>query len=342
MLGLIAWLGGAFGGGFGGSGKKAPTAAGASSTHPVAGKSAGTSTSPTTPGTVKHKAGPTPVHRVSAVTEKWRLPTTVSRLVVLPTTGGLELLGGLLDGDTSSALVQHLALGSGKVTADGHLKTGVHDAAGAAYKAGLYVYGGGAASEVSSVQKVTRGATAAQVATLPAARSDLVAAVVGSKVVLLGGYDGAQSLADVLVSTDGIHFTVLTRLPVAVRYPAVLVRGGEIYLYGGDVDRKPSDVIQRINLKTAKAGVVGHLPMPISHEAALTFGTTVWLAGGVTPAGATSRLYRSDNGVVFTRAGSLPGPRSDAGVAMVHGVGYLVGGEAPGRLNTVVVLKPAG
>jgi hypothetical protein len=119
-----------------------------------------------------------------------------------------------------------------------------------------------------------------------------------------------------------------------------VVRGGDIYLYGGDVDLKPTDVIQKIDVAAGTATLVGHLPEPISHEAALVFGGTVWLAGGTDPAGTSDRLYRSDDALTFTRAGSLPGPRSNAGVAMVGGVGYLLGGENGSRLDTVVMVKP--
>ena len=133
---------------------------------------------------------------------------------------------------------------------------------------------------------------------------------------------------------------MLTQLPVPVRYPAVVVRGNDIYLYGGDVDRKPSDVIQKIDVAAGKATLVGHLPEPISHEAAFVFGSTVWLAGGVDPAGVSAKLFRSDDAIAFVRDGVLPSARSDAGAAVLDGVGYLLGGENGSRLKSVLTLKP--
>jgi hypothetical protein len=259
---------------------------------------------------------------------------------VLPTPKGLQLIGGLLDGDTSSALVRLISLPSGKATLDGRLATGVHDAAGGAYKGSLFVYGGGGASEVDAVQRLSLGHVAAKAGTLPAPRSDLVEAQAVGKLVLLGGYDGTKALADVLVTTDGKTFTVLTQLPVPVRYPAAVVRGTDIYLYGGDVDRKPSDVIQKIDVAAGKATLVGHLPEPISHEAAFVFGSTVWLAGGTDPGGTSAKLFRSDDATTFVRDGVLPSARSDAGFAMLNGVGYLLGGENGARLKSVLTLKP--
>jgi hypothetical protein len=343
---LVADLGGAFSG----SGKSSgtPSTSGSPSTttsgSPAATHSstptsgAPTSATPTTTAAVKH--GPTPVHKVTATTSTWRLPAPLSRSVVLPVAGGLEVLGGLLNGDHSSAVVQRIALPAGTVTADGTLATGVHDAAGVAYQGSLYVYAGGAAQEVNTVQKAVPGGTSVTAGALPDPRSDLVSVQVGGKVVVLGGYNGHRTLKDILVSTDGVHFTVLTQLPVPVRYPAAVVRGSQIWVYGGDVNLKPVDVIQRIDLAAGTATVVGHLPGPLSHEAGLVFGTSVWLAGGSTATGTTAALWRSDDGLAFVRSGSLPAPRSDAGVAMVQGVGYLVGGEGTGRFDTVVAVKP--
>ena len=165
--------------------------------------------------------------------------------------------------------------------------------------------------------------------------------VAAGKVVVLGGYTGSATLADVLVSSDGVHFSVLARLPVPVRYPAVVVRGTDIYLYGGDVARRPTDVIQRVSLSPGAAAVVGHLPRPTGHSAALVLGGAVWLAGGSTPAGTSYRIYRSVDGITFAPAGRLPGPRADMGVVVTGGVAYLIGGETPTRTSSVVSLRPA-
>jgi hypothetical protein len=297
-----------------------------------AGTTTTTSVAPTTPSS--------PVHRLVVAEAKWTLPNTLSRMVVLPVPKGLEMIGGLLDGDTSSSLVRLISLPSGTAALAGRLATGVHDAAGGSYKGRLYVFGGGGAAEVATVQRLSIGHVAAKVGTLPAARSDLVEAQAGGKVVLLGGYDGTNALADVLVSTDGKTFSVLTQLPVPVRYPAPVVRGNAIYLYGGDVNGKPSDVIQKIDVGAATATIVGHLPEPLSHEAAFVFGSTVWLAGGTDPAGTSAKLFRADDAVAFVRDGVLPSARSDAGAAMLGGVGYLLGGENGSRLKSVLTLRP--
>ena len=270
------------------------------------------------------------------------LPVPLSRMVTLARQGGgLELLGGLLNGDHSSNQVRDVALPSGTVTAGGTLAVGVHDSAGAMVDGRAIVYAGGAAHEVATVQQAVPAGVARQVGTLPQPRSDLAVAVVGGQVVIVGGYDGARTLADVLVSSDGVHFRVLARLPVPVRYPAVVVRGQSVLVYGGDVARHPVDAIQRVDIVGGHATVVGHLAQPLSHEAAFDLGGSVWLVGGTGPAGATARILRSTDGLAFTAAGALPGPLSDAGAAQVGGVGYLVGGETTtSRTSAILALTP--
>lgn len=274
----------------------------------------------------------------------WQLPTPLSREIALAAPGGgIELLGGLLNGDRSSGQVLRIALPAGQVRTDGTLAVAVHDSAGAVVQGRIFVYGGGATHEVASIQQAVRGGVATVAGALPAPRSDLVAATTSTRIVLLGGYDGANTLADVLASEDGVHFTVASTLPMPVRYPAVVVRGHGILVYGGDVNRHPIDVIQRVDLLTGKTTVVGHLAHPLSHEAAFTLGGAYWLVGGTTSGGSTSAaIYRSTDGVNFTATGRLPGPRSDAAAVVVDGVGYLLGGETRTRTSTVVVLRPRG
>jgi hypothetical protein len=347
VLVLIAEVGGAFRSSgkpaakSPGAGAPTTTAAPPTTASPSTTTTAAAPTTPTTAATTSDTAvAATPVHSVTATTAPWRIAVSLSRTVALPVSDGIDLLGGLLDGGHSSNLVRHLALPSGTITADGHLAVAVHSAAGVTFGGKQYLYAGATTGEVAGIQQIVPGSTATSAGSLPSARADLVAVTVGTKVVLLGGFDGTKALADVLVSTDGVHFTVLTKLPVPVRYAAAVVRGDQIYLYGGDVAGKQTDDIQRIDVTAGTATVVGHLPEPIGHEAALVFGGTVWLAGGTTPTGTSARLYRSDDGVSFVKAGALPAPRSDAGVAMVGGVGYLIGGESAARFNTIVVVTP--
>ena len=66
----------------------------------------------------------------------------------------------------------------------------------------------------------------------------------------------------------------------------------------------------------------------------------MWLAGGTSTSGTSAALFRSDDAVTFVRAGVLPEARTDAGAAMLGGVGYLLGGENGSRLKSVLEIRP--
>ena len=180
----------------------------------------------------------------------------------------------------------------------------VHDAASATLGRTTYVFGGGSPDTVATVQAVTAPTTpgprdrrAPTVGQLPQPRSDLaVATVTGghggsatSTAYLVGGYDGTTYLPGVLATTDGRHFTTVATLPVPVRYPAVVAAGGMIYAFGGQTASAGStttatNAIQRIDPATHKATVIGHLPQALYGAAAFLIGTTVYVAGGQSPA----------------------------------------------------------
>ena len=65
------------------------------------------------------------------------------------------------------------------------------------------------------------------------ARADAAALTIGATAFVVGGYDGRALDAEVLGTTDGLHFAQVAALPVPVRYPAVAALDGEIYVFGG-------------------------------------------------------------------------------------------------------------
>src|SRR5437588_160486 len=114
-----------------------------------------------------------------------------------------------------------------RVTVSRPLALAVHDASGAALAGSAYVFGGGAATTVATVQQWTaRGGR--RVAALPAPRSDSAAAVVGGTAYVVGGFDGRGMTRDVLATTDGRVFRKVARLAIGVRYPAVAAVGGAV------------------------------------------------------------------------------------------------------------------
>jgi hypothetical protein len=64
------------------------------------------------------------------------------------------------------------------------------------------------------------------------------------------------------------------------------------------------------------------------------------VAGGRTGAAVTDAVLRFDPARIrFTAVGHLPGALSDFGVAVVGSTAYLVGGESPKPVNTVIQVR---
>lgn len=288
---------------------------------------------------------------LSAAAAPWTLPVAGSRQVVCWDGSGLVEMGGLVTGDTSTAAVRVIDPSTGAVTATGRLADPVHDAAGACLGGHAFVFGGGTASTVATVQEWSPSAGATVAGSLPAPRSDLASAVVGSTAYVVGGYDGTAMQPDILSTTDGTTFTVAGQLQVPVRYPAVTVADGDIWVIGGQVGTSESgggqtDVIQRFDPRTGTTTVVGHMPEPLGHASAVFLGDTVWVVGGVTGTTTSAQVWAVDPSTGAVRAaGSLPAPVSDAGTATVGSTAYLLGGEGPAGptapLDTVLELRVA-
>ena len=144
--------------------------------------------------------------------------------------------------------------------------------------------------------------------------------------------------AAVLGSSNGRDYRVVGRLAVAVRYPAVAVAQGQVWLFGGERDNAMLDVVQRFDPRTGRTRVVGRLPIPSGHGAAFAVGHQVFLAGGrIGPDRATSAMWEFDpSSARFHRAGRLPYPVADMGVAGDGHLEYLLGGETPALTDRVI------
>ena len=276
----------------------------------------------------------------------YQLPAPLSREVALPAAGGLLLAGGLTAQGTSTDAVTALDPVTGVTHAAGHLAAATHDAAGASLGGQTYLFGGGTAASVPTVQAFAAGTDAAIVGQLPAARSDASGVIAGSVAYVIGGYDGTSWDPRVLATRDGHHFRVAARLPVPVRYAAVAAGAGEIFVFGGQAPSGATSAIQRISPATGQTTVVGHLPAPLQGAAAMVLDGQVYLAGGVAAGTTSPVVYRFDPATSSVSAvGQLPVPVAYAAGAVAGGVGYLVGGEDGPRAVpavTTIRLVPAG
>ena len=336
----------------------------------------GSSTTSTTPAALaKHRSGPV---SIEAGIEPWQLTAPLSRESVVANGTGLTVLGGITPSGSSVATVSTIAPANGSIVPVSRLAAPVHDAAAVALGKSTYVLGGGSPNTVSAVQAVTTPAAVPGAAVsgtvpgqLPQPRSDLAVATVpstgagrGTTAYLVGGYDGATYLPQVLATTDGTHYQSVANLRVAVRYPAVAALRGSVYAFGGQIASPSSapaatSVIQRIDPATHATTVVGHLPQPLYGAAAFVIGGTIYVAGGQVPGGITlTQIYAfaPSSGKVLA-AGWLPQADAFAGYATVgsgaKAIGYLVGGEvtsqsgtdqagvASGSLRSVISLRPS-
>jgi hypothetical protein len=127
-----------------------------------------------------------------------RLPTPISgeAAVAMPG-GGVLSIGGVDPSDVSTASVVAVPP-KGTPRPAGSLAEPLHDAAAAVVGGRTLVFGGGAATELDSVEALRPGARGRIVGHLPSPRSDLAAATIGDRAYALGGFDGTTTVADVL------------------------------------------------------------------------------------------------------------------------------------------------
>jgi hypothetical protein len=272
-----------------------------------------------------------------------RLPQPLAREAVISGAAPSHavIAGGLVAGDTSTRATYRLDLRTGHSTRLPNLPTAVHDTAGSLASGHALVIGGGNAMEQSVVQ--ARGARGWRViGHLPSPRSDLTAVSSSGTTYVVGGYDGTTpAMADVLRSRDGRGWTTVAELPVPVRYAATVLVGTSLWVFGGEVAGTMVHVVQHIDLRTGRASVAHHLPVPLGHSVAIRLGGRVLLIGGRTTAGrTTSRMwwFRPDT-ARFTAAGRLPTPLADAGAVTAGRTAYLVGGERPALSDRVLRLR---
>jgi hypothetical protein len=277
----------------------------------------------------------------------FRLPSAISREVVLSRGQDLLIIGGITQQLTTTATITRLDTATGRATHAGRLADPAHDAAGAVLAGRPYLFGGGDQAELAAVQALRRSGPAVVAGQLPGPRSDISSVTLGGTVYLVGGYDGTSWTGTVLATTNGRTFAKVATLPVPVRYAAVAGAGKRIWVFGGLTPAGNSRIIQRVNLATGAAAVVGHLPAPISAATAVTLGGRIFIAGGQVTKGGGGRLAASREVLAYdpvhhrvTTAGRLPVAVTNAAAAVIGGTAYLVGGNNGNRqVSTVTQLR---
>jgi hypothetical protein len=298
----------------------------------------------TEPGTSASTAGPAaprPPRRLQVTTASARLPEGLSGEAIVPDRGGVLSIGGLDPSLVSTSGL--LRITAGGVRAVGALATPLHDAAAAKLGGRVLVLGGGAATTIADVESIGAHGGARVIGQLPTTRSDLSTALVGRRVYVLGGYDGTAVVSSILETIDGRTFREVARLPVPIRYGAVVADGDMIYSFGGErSDGTDTDAIQSFDIATGRARVIGHARRPFSHGSALALDGRIFVLGGRIAGNATNQVLEFDaSSRALKRAGRLPRAVTNAAAATSAGTGYLVGGlGADGAaLDSVITLE---
>jgi outer membrane protein assembly factor BamB len=316
-------------------------AAACSATHGQQASRPSPTAHPAAPG-ASARPGPAVPPTLEVTSAAYQLPAGISREAVLPQGRDLLIAGGLTPQATSTDAVTRLDPATGQTSQAGRLASATHDAGAAMVGGRAMVFGGGEQTSVAAVQAIEPDGVATVAGHLPGPRSDLSAVTAGGTVYILGGYDGAAYDASVLATTDGRRFRTVARLPEPVRYPAVAVLGGQIWVFGGQTPAGVTSVIQRVSPASGQATVAGHLPRPMTGGSAFTLGGAVYIAGGqvaatagaaataspAAPLATSSAVLSFDprRGTVRT-VGRLPVPVANAGVAVLGGTAFLVGGN---------------
>ncbi len=251
--------------------------------------------------------------------------------------GRVVVAGGLLPGDQTTGRSFRLELASGHAVGLPALAVPVHDAAGGSYAGNPAVFGGGNTTEQSVVQALV-GNRWRRVDRLPTTRSDLVVADTASGTLVIGGYDGTSVPRTILRQHGSASLRPAGMLSVGVRYAAIAPTGGAVYVFGGEVNNRELDTVQRVDVRTGRTRVVAHLPRPLGHAQAAALGGRILLMGGrIDPNTQTDQMWwfnpRTEH---FTRAGRLPVPLSDAATVLSGGSAWLLGGESPSMTDRVV------
>ena len=288
---------------------------------------------PTAPHTVHLAAG-----TGLTVNAPYRLPAPVEREVAVAHDGAVILAGGLDSAGASTDGVFRMSPTTGALHPLGTVPQAFHDAAGAILGNAVYVFGGGAAQSSASVQRFDLAAdTGRIVGSLPRALSDIAAAQTADGVFLVGGYDGRVPRPEIYRTRDGTHFTLVARLPVGLRYPAVAALGTQVVIAGGTSPGGASNRVFVLDTLTGRVRQLGRLPAAVAHAQGFALGRVMYVAGGVDANGnITSAVSRIDprSGQITRVSGSVP-VSDGASVELPASVLVIGGASAAGTTGVV-------
>jgi hypothetical protein len=280
-------------------------------------------------GTHRPSAAP---HRRSPLRLKARrigsLPQATSRIAALALPGGRVLaLGGLAGGGSTDEI---LAGRPSSLRRVGRLPVATHDAAAALDGGSAYLLGGGEAVSTDTVVRVDpRTGRARRYGSLGEPLSDLGAARIRGRAYVVGGYTGSRYATAVLRFRPGASPTLVTRLPVGLRYAGVAAAGGKIYVAGGLAPAGETRAVFAVDPATRSVRRIATLPFAVAHAALAGLGGSLYLIGGRAASGASlATVLRIDPATgSVARGGRLPRPLQDPAAVTVGKRIVVLGGS---------------
>jgi hypothetical protein len=166
-------------------------------------------------------------------------------------------------------------------------------------------------------------------------RTEVAAAVVGTRIYVIGGYredGGTVSTVEILDTATG-RWERGPDLPVAVNHAMAAAAGGTVYLFGGFQEGgDASAAAYRLDGDVWRP--VAAMPQSRGAGTAVSVENTIYVAGGVNAGGLSRQMLVYD--VAADRWSAAPGPptpREHLGGAGFGGLVYTVGGRAGGQGN---------
>ncbi|MDA8016736.1 MAG: galactose oxidase [Thermoanaerobaculia bacterium] len=270
-------------------------------------------------------------------------PLSLSRqeIGVAQLDGNVWVAGGLVSGSfpMSTASVEILPSGTDTWVAGPDLPMALDHLSLAAFEGRIWVMGGETFSAPQAgVWSIARGESEWRPeAPLPRALSAGAAAVVGERLVFVGGFDTDHRASSELWRLDGngASWERMADMPTPREHLAAAVLGGRLYVVGG---RSETDftigALEEWNPETDEWTALEPLAPPRSGLAAVALDGRIWALGGEIPGVFRDVDVYSPGSGSWTDAPDLPTPRHGTVAVWVEGrvvvpAGGLVAGFLP-------------
>lgn len=158
---------------------------------------------------------------------------------------------------------------------------------------------------------------------LPQPTHDAAAAMIGGSVYLFGGGESVSVPNVVRVDPRTGAATAAPALGEPLSDLGAVAIGGRAYLVGGYTGTQFASAV----LRYRPAKTVARLPTGTRYAGVAAIGRTIYVAGGLTTAGATRAVYAVSLGGRVRRIATLPRPEDHAALAALRGRLYLFGGR---------------